>query len=269
MPGNTPVKDTARVCLKKIWPAAIAASVIIGATAVFGFCISSAASGVWTQTVATVTAVLYFIFITAPLIMGLIFWLWRVTVLNDSPVTEMFYPFSSWMVYMRVMRFIFLLAIRLIIMFVVVMLPYALAHIASSPELYSHLNGTMPVWTVNIWVFAEFLKYAGIAAFFISALRYYLAPVLFVAGSEITSAEALHMSRMVSKVSMGSFIQLVLGFAGWAILSVLLIPALYTLPFFLVSFILHCRYAINYYNGRLIKESYSYGPYGRDLGGTS
>lgn len=266
MPTNEAVKSTAKASLKKLWPECIAVSIILGVNAVLSSCIQSIIAIVWSSTVATVFSIVYFLFVTIPLLMGVAFWLWRVTVLSDSHIFEIFFPFSTRFVYARVISFVFAAALRLLIALVLFMLPFVLVKLASSPEIYEIFGGQMPTWTANFWIFENFFKFIGLAAFAFFASRFYLAPLLFLIGGDITPAEAIFMSRRIGAVSYSAFLQLILSFVGWAALSLLIIPAIYTLPYFIMCVTVHCRYAINYYNNKQNQQGFSYTPPGQDFG---
>lgn len=266
MPANQAVKSTAKASLKKLWPECIAVCVILGINAVLSSCIQSIITIVWTSAIATVFSAIYFLFVTVPLLMGVAFWLWRVTVLSDSHLFEIFFPFSTRFVYARVISFIFAVALRLLIALALFMLPFVLVKLASSPEIYEIFGGQMPTWTANFWIFENFFKVIGLAAFAFFASRFYLAPLLFLIGGDITPAESIYMSRRIGTFSYSAFLQLVFSFAGWAVLSLLILPAIYTLPYFLMCITVHCRYAINYYNSKQNQEGYSYTPPNQDFG---
>ncbi len=266
MPTNEAVKSTAKASIKKMWPECIAVCVILGTNAVLSACIQSIILTVWSQLTATVFAVLYFCFISAPLLIGVAFWLWRVTILSDSPVTEIFYPFSTRFVYARIMSFVLAAAVRLIVVMILFLLPYCLVKLASSPEVYEFFGGQMPIWMANFWIFENFLKIIGVAASVFVASRYYLAPLLFVIGGDITPSEAIYMSRRIGAFSYGAFVQLLISFLPLAVLSLLIIPAIYTLPLFIMCVTVHCRYAINYYNSKQNQEGISYTPPNQGFG---
>ena len=265
IPGSRPAKSNAKAFLKPMWSQSIAALGILCATVIMGICIKELLAGFVSPAVGTAALVLYTVFVTAPLVMGYIGWLWRATFLPDSACTEMFLPFSALHGYARTVGFVLALAVRLFVAYVVVMLPYAIAHMASSPRFYELVGGSMPVWAINIWIFEKFLKVVGIAAFVLLLLRHYLAPVIFVVGGNLTPAESFYLAKEVGNVSLSAFLQLLWGFLGWALLSLLALPALYTFPYFSFSFIFHCRFAISQYTFGIKTKTYSYHPMGREL----
>lgn len=260
MPTSDAVKSTAKAHLKSIWLETLVVCVIFSVVLLFSSCIHSFLSLAVSPIAATVFLCLYFIFIVCPLIIGIIFWLWRVTVLSDSSIGEIFFSFSSRFVYFKTLNFIFTVAIRLLGLVLLFMLPYALVKLVSAPNLYDFFGIQMPAWTANFLIFENFFMYLGISATVFFASRYYLAPLLFVIGGDIAPGEAIYMSHRIGAVSYGAFLQLVFSFIGWVFLSLLIIPAIYTLPYFLICLTVHSRYAINFYNSKQSQTGYFYTP---------
>ena len=60
--------------------------------------------------------------------------------------------------------------------------------------------------------------------------------------------EAIHLSTMVAKRTLSNFLSLIVSLLPWIILTLLIIPAVYTLPTVIVCYVVHCRFAINNYN---------------------
>ena len=79
-------------------------------------------------------------------------------------------------------------------------------------------------------------------------LRFYIAPILFVADENMDVSETLHMSTVISRKSSLDFIYLISSFIGWILISVLVIPLIFTLPYILTSYAVHVRFAIAEYN---------------------
>ena len=85
--------------------------------------------------------------------------------------------------------------------------------------------------------------------------RYYIAPFLLIADEDMDAAEAIHMSDVISKSTMLDFIYLFFSLLGWIILSVLVIPIMFTLPYIITSVSVHTRFAIAEYNKRVDKQN--------------
>ena len=84
-------------------------------------------------------------------------------------------------------------------------------------------------------------------------LKYYLAPFLFVADEDMDVMEAIHKSTVLTRATAVDFLILVLSFLGWILLSVLVMPLIFTLPYMVMSYVVHSRFAVANYN-KVVKE---------------
>ena len=78
-----------------------------------------------------------------------------------------------------------------------------------------------------------------------------MAPFLIAADEDMEVDEAIHMSDTISKRTMLDFIYLFFSFFGWILVSVLVFPLIFTMPYILISFGVHVRFAIAEYNKRI------------------
>ena len=119
---------------------------------------------------------------------------------------------------------------------------------------------SIPVWTSNLWALNSFLVILSTLALVFVMIRYYLAPTIFIANDEIDPAEAVNMSTIISKRTGADFVGLTLSFAGWILLSLLVAPLIFTLPYFTTSYCVHCRFAITTYNMDVDRFNASFTP---------
>ena len=110
---------------------------------------------------------------------------------------------------------------------------------------------TMPLWSANLPVVANFLQVLGLILFVFLALRFYLSGLLLVIDDEMHPGEAFHISSLISRDFLMNFIILAFSFFGWFLLSLFAVPLIFTLPLFMASFAVHGRFAINYYNAKV------------------
>ena len=111
----------------------------------------------------------------------------------------------------------------------------------------------IPIWTTNLSFFISFLKFFTVTATVFAMLKYYLAPMLAVADENMEIAEALHLSTIISKKTLLDFIFLLFGFWGWLLISVLVIPLIYSIPYFILSYLIHCSFAVQNFNSEIAK----------------
>lgn len=192
------------------------------------------------------TAVAFFAF--APLFLGLLRFFRRlVWECEDSPVI-VFHYFSSPALYRRAMKLVWYLALRIALTAFLFYLPAAVVDIFSGSGIYDMLGVRMPMMIPNFRVIAVCLKaLAGVALFLVS-LKWYLAPFLYVADEDMEALEAIHMSATVARGTTLDFFLLILSFMHFIILSLFMLPIVFTLPYFVAAYIVHCRFAVAHYN---------------------
>ncbi len=264
-PGNDAVKHTARVSLRGHWPQAIAVSVI---------CLIAMLSGVYLTQIfqlllGSVVGNWLFIFfslawslmILCPLSYGAVRWFWRTTGGAQTEIGSIFYYFSGRKSYWRSLKLILLLAGKTLLYGFFLLLPGAITHYLSGPSLYNRLDTSIPYWVSALRMLSYVLIVVGVLALCVILFRYYLAPLFLIANEEMLPMEAAHLSTMVAKQSLGSFVGLLFGFVGWAFLTLLCgVPLLYAVPFFLASYCVHCRYCIFHYNQKIKQLEGTYFP---------
>ena len=193
-------------------------------------------------------SVLFSVFVIAPLLLGIIRFFWRMTDGMNDNIPVVFYYFSSRKQYSRALKLTLVMLFRISTVLFVCMLPYGIVGLISGSQIYQLLGFEIPIWAPNLILIRSFLYILGVSAAIFYVSRYYLVPVLVVMNEELLLLEAVHISSMVSKKSLASFLSLLVSLIIWIALTVLLIPAVYTLPFIFVCYVVHCRFAITNYN---------------------
>ncbi|MBQ8739945.1 MAG: DUF975 family protein [Clostridia bacterium] len=188
------------------------------------------------------------VFVAMPLLFGLLYYFHRLLCEQNDSILVVFKFFSSAYEYKRALHFAFLLSIRLVFAILVLYSPCIIVWLLSSEQLYSLFDISIPIWTSNLWALNSFIVVIASFALVFVMLKYYLSPFIFVANDDIDPAEAVNMSTIISKRTGGDFFGLALSFAGWILLSMLVAPLIFTLPYFATSYSVHCRFAITAYN---------------------
>lgn len=251
--GSSAVKATAKAALKGNWPRACVACIVLLQSAFIGLLIAEIVNYVGGSIAAVVFLAVLAVFLFCPLLLGVVRFFWRLIFdAFDSPVS-VFYYFSSRKLYRRALSLTLAIGLRAVLYGVLLYLPAAVVHIFSSPGIYDLLNISIPLWTGNLYYLALFLQtVAGVILFFLM-LKFYMAPFFAVADEEMTIGEAVHMSVIVSRGSLLDFVYLLFSFAGWILLSLIVLPLLFTLPYFVTAFSVHIRYAVAEYNRKIEK----------------
>ena len=135
-----------------------------------------------------------------------------------------------------------------------------MVYILSTETVYNLLDVPMPQWTSNLWTLNSFLAILAAFGLVFVMLRYYLAPFIFVSNDDLDPAEAVNMSKIIAKRTGADFFGLVLSFIPWLLLSIFVAPLIFTLPYFISSYCVHCRFAITDYNSDVDKFNASATP---------
>lgn len=187
-------------------------------------------------------------FVLCPLLLGAIYYFRRLIWQQEDNVLIVFKYFSNLGEYKRALRFTMLIFTKIALSALLVFSPCIVIWLLSNDALYQLIGTSIPIWSLNLDALNDF---ALIIAAFVLAfilLKYYLAAFIFTSNDDIDPSEAINMSTIISKRTGGDFFGLVLSFIPWLLLSLFVAPLLYTLPYFLTSYAVHCRFAITTYN---------------------
>lgn len=246
--GSKVVKITAKTALKGNLLKTIFA------VCIFLFCcfICNYSAGIFSYTgnftFSYILLTLMSVFLIFPLFLGLIRFIWRMLFsANDNPIL-VFYYFSDLSKYAKALNFVFNLIFKAIPVALLMFFPTIIIWILSNNFFYDFFDITTPIWTGNLNAILKILIVFAIIALLFYMLRFYIAPILFVADENMDVSETLHMSRVVSRKSSLDFIYLFSSFIGWILISFLIIPLIFTLPYILTAYAVHVRFSVAEYN---------------------
>ena len=183
-----------------------------------------------------------------PVCMGALRSYWVLTEQNEHSLESVFYYFSNITRYKRAVKTIALLLLKVFLTGVICLIPCFISSLLGNSWIYTALNSDVPLWTANLQLITDFLKISGIIVTVGISLKNYLVPIVAIMDESLYLMETIHISEMISKHSLGSFASLIVSFLGWFFFSLLGIPLIYALPYFLISYVVHCRFAIVNYN---------------------
>lgn len=268
MPTTNTIKSEARLSLKDKWPKALG----IGALVISAFCLiyvffsmlylmfSGTLGSTWGIVLSLIPAFFIWQFFGVPLLYGALRWFWFTATGEDVPVSEVFFYFSRTKEYIRSISLGFRIFCRIVAIIVVCFLPSGIISILCRPTLYDMLNFNMPFFVSSLWSLGNVLTLFGTILSIILLLRYFAAPILMINDNNISPQEALHLSNIISKQVNGKTFTFLLSFFGWAILSLLVIPIIYILPFFMASYAIYCKHLIENYNRLAELQNKTYYP---------
>ncbi len=171
---------------------------------------------------------------------------------------DMFYYFSGKNEYKRALGFISgIFFIVLISAFAALIIP-AILRVFANAEFYNRMNISAPIWTPLLSTAAEFLKILGIALVAFFNIKYYLSVYLFICDDEIMPGRALSMSAIISRRTKMDFIVLVFSMIGYIILSLPVLPLVFILPYFVLSYVVHGKCAAVQYNNTIEANNKQY-----------
>ena len=251
--SSNAVKVTAKTALKCNFFNGMISSLIL----IFTFLLCSNIAGALSLVIGDIAAeILFFIMavlLLFPIGLGVLRYIWRMLFsAKDSPLYT-FYWFSSKELYLRALKFIAQLVVRIVFWIAVTNIPSILLFVLSKNYIFELFDSSMPIWTANLGYYSIVLRNISFVAVFFIMLKFYLAPVLFVADDNMDCNEALYISSVISRKTSLDFIGLIFSSIGWIALSVFILPLPFTLPLLLSYYAVHTRFSVAEYN-RHIEE---------------
>lgn len=242
------VKVTAKDALRKNFLISVAVSCVLIFAFFIAVFISSIVSIFAGDIGYIISLALLLLFVISPLALGVLYYFRRLLWNQDDSALIIFKYFANTAEYKHALQFSFLIGIRLALSAAILYLPCIIVWLLSNEQIYSLLGVSLPIWTSNLWALNSFLAFVASLALVFVMLKFYLAPFIFVSNDSLDPAEAVNMSTIISKRTGADFFGLVLSFAGWILLSLFVAPLIFTLPYFIASYGVHCRFAITAYN---------------------
>lgn len=196
---------------------------------------------------------LLFAFLLLPLYFGTLRFFWRAFFESEDDPITVFHYFSTSALYKRAIKLVLRLAFRLIGYGLLFLSPAIITGILADSRIYDLIGINMPGFSSSFWILSGFFRTIGTLALLWVMLKCYLAPFLLVADEEMEPEEAMHMSFIISRGTVLDYIVLIFCFAHWILLSLLAIPLLFTVPYMIMAYLVHARFATARYN-RMIEK---------------
>ncbi len=240
------VKSTAIASLKNNWVWAIITSLITVCTFAAAIIIQSAFSLISGESFAVIVPLI--LLVVFPVFLGSVRVFWKIANSEKQVVSDIFYYFSNKNDYKRAVKFAVVVVLPFFITSALAFLPSAVLMSISKGVFFESLRLSFPVITMFFGFLGQLL---GIAAFiYLMAVlfNYYTAVFLFTVNTEMTPLECVKTSRALAKFTKGIYIPHFFGYIGWIIISVFVIPLVFTMPYLLMSYVIDCRFCVSYYN---------------------
>ena len=250
IPSSATVKSTVKASLADKYMSAVIAAMSAVFAFLFLYLTALALLKVFDNyfIIVAVSVAIFAILLAHPILLGAVRWFWRATDGCDEGPETVFYYFSSFSRYMRAIKCVLYIGFKTVGAFFVCLLPYLIVTLLSNSWIYQFLGTEMPVWSAALVLLQSFLRIAGIFIAVVLSAKYYLAPAVVVMDDGMHLLEAVYISVMISRNSLGAFASLIVSLFFWILASFTLLPLVYTVPFILGCYVVHCRYALVNYN---------------------
>lgn len=268
-PGSKAVKSTAKAMLKNNWIVAITTAIIPVFLFVGLDCIIGSLKYLLNDTIVTVyLLVIYYILlfmVMLPICLGVLKVFVNISDGKKFDFYEIFYYFSSAKQYHRAVLLIGCFVLKVFSAAIALIL-FSYAVGGAAKYILSLASGTQPVvWLDNLWVFSTLIKCIAAVSIVLRIIKFYGTPYIFVNNDYISPVDAMNLSNTVSAKSSVDFIFLLFSMIHIIVLTVFVVPAPFTLPYLIMAYVVHSKYAVNYYNQdaaknqNTISSNYGYG----------
>lgn len=246
--GNKAVKVTAKSILLKNMLRSAFASLIVIFSYLICLIISQLSTIVFTDVAYYALFIFSFIFINLPLFLGLIRFFWRMQFdAIDIPITVFVY-FTSFNRYVKTVKFILSLLAKIILFALILYFPLFIIWLLTNSFIYDLLNISIPIWISNLNGIRFFVFVFSSVLLFLISIKYYMAPILFIADENIDIKTAIKSSSIITRRTFVDFSYLLLSLIGWIILSLFHIFNFFILPYIILVYVVHSRFSIVEYN---------------------
>lgn len=258
-PSVKSVKTNALLALKGNWSSAIGAMAVptLAVLAVVLFCDAAAyiVASYVLQLVFYTLSLITGVFIGIPSFLGVLRIYKDIYDLGKADFTQVFFYFSKPSRYFRAVRYILSVAIPIALASFLLLSPSIALDYISEGGIDFLFNQGIPIWVSNLSVIATFLRCAAVAVIILIAIKFYMSAYIFVINDYLSPIEIIRSSFDVSYYSNPAFITLLFSMLGWALLGFLIIPAIFTVPYMVMSYVTHAKYAVTFYNNNLSNQN--------------
>ncbi|MBE6740498.1 MAG: hypothetical protein E7565_09300 [Ruminococcaceae bacterium] len=242
------VKSTALITLKGNW-ALLCAQAMVPVFATIIIVLSCVLFSLpFGQIASCVIFALSFVFILSPIWLGVIRTYWRKANGVTDGVSGCFYYFSKKANYKRSLKYSFKVLLHWLRVALVLLLPVILIHVATDSEIYELFGISIPLFLMNLRYLDVVFHAVALVLATVHLINLYLPAFIFVSCEDMNPSECFFRGVEIGRYTKSRFFAHFLGFFGWILLSFLLIPLLFTLPYLLMSYVVECRYNVAFYN---------------------
>lgn len=256
LPSNFAVKTTAKTALKNKWPQAVTVCMMFVAVFLVQIFfeqllydvalklgkqldeIGFLAFGVWENLLSvslTLCSLAMTFFVVFPLLLGVIRWFWRLTDGVTDSVGVAFYYFGSGDRFKKAVALFFGLVWRNFLIVLVSFIPFFAAVVLTNLAAEYDINQMMLFGADLGNAINTIFLFVGYVLFLGAALRYYTVLWTAVAYPDLSVKEVFEFSVKTAKGTKSVYLLFAVSFTGWAVISLLALPLLFTLPYFFAA----------------------------------
>ena len=242
------VKSTALITLRGNWVLSCAQAMVPVFATIIVFLSCILLSLPFGDVLAYIIFALLFAFMVAPLWLGALRTYWRSANGAKSSVSECFYYFSGKEEYMRSLKYNLRILLHWLKVSLILLLPAILVHVFTSNEIYELFGISIPLFLMNLRYLNVVFHIGALILGAAHLISLYLPAFLFVSNEDMKAKECFERGIEIGRYTKSRFFTHLLGFSWWILLSITLIPLLFTLPYLLMSYVVECRYNVAFYN---------------------
>ena len=177
-----------------------------------------------------------------PLLLGISEWYFNLTYGGtEDNMRDVFRHFRTGRDFFRAVWLYFNIAVRRAFYFTIMQLPGVVMILLSTLFTQGNPSSLDRIMSIMGLAIGVCLVALGFITAGIFTRRYSLAPYLIAGDDRLTASQALRLSVQATKGFKTSYAWFQFGFIGWALLSVFMLPLLYTLPYIWGSNALYAR----------------------------
>lgn len=260
-PTFSEIKSAGRSALRHRWPEAIAVSLIYMTTVLLNGIVQRLLmtvfklTAIWSpfsatdiSTVDKTASVGIALFSAAlslclsyPLFFGTLRWFWLVSGGSDPSVGEIFHYFSSWRLFGSAVLLSLAVYILISVGALLLMAPSMIADKFTSPEFYASIGRKMPLFMESLHPIVVVLRALGFILLSVWSSGFLLSFAVLFSEPQLSVFAVIKRSLKITKGLKFNFVVFMFSFFGWILASLLIIPLVIAIPYFLSSLTVYGR----------------------------
>ena len=182
----------------------------------------------------------YMVFVISPIFLGVARWVWIITAQKEASVSVCFFYFSSAREYLTALKLAFAFLWRLIPLYILYKSPTFLKYAdLSFAKQYIDLELCLKIIGIVVPLLALLLSVMVV-------VRLFHLPFVIINHPARYLGDNVKEAAVISKKTRFNVMSLIAANGGWFLLSLLLFPLPYTLPYLLACWAVMTRFSINY-----------------------